>query len=72
MNRPRKKGFLVYTTSDDAKKQAIAERNKNACAKKEHKNIQCMMSVLGKQRQITLEEYFRLKKAGYNVDVIEK
>lgn len=69
MNRPRKKGFLVYTTSDDTRKHAIAERNKNIRTKK---NAQCVMSVLGKQRQITLEEYFKLKKAGYNVDIVEK
>lgn len=61
MNRPRKKSFLVATTSDDVNKKAIARNNRR-------KKITYVMNVFGKQKRITEEQYYRLKNAGMNVE----
>lgn len=62
--RTRKKGTLVYTTSNDKNKISIAQRN---CAKTH--GTKFMMSVFGVKREITKDEYIRLHKAGYKVDI---
>lgn len=62
MNRPRKKGCLVATTSNNELKQAFAKKNR------EHK-VRFSMTVLGVKKYITQSEYFRLLNAGYRVEI---
>ena len=63
--RPRINNNLVATTSDSETKLNYAKRNKS-------RRVVYMMQIFGGLKQITKDEYERLKNAGYKVEIVNQ
>lgn len=63
--RPRINKDLVWTTSESETKISYCKKNRPKVTK-------FAMGVFGRRKFISLDDYKRLKKAGYNVEIVEE